>query len=172
MQIRLFLAALLVAGMASPARGRQLSDTDLAAQAAACVRRYVHYSIFDDINVAVVHRSVTLTGWVTMPFKRDEIGARIAKIDGVDRIVNDIQVLPVSPFDADLRTRAARAIYGHPSLWHYASMANPPIHIIVARGRITLTGTVNSEVERALVFALAQVEGAFEVKNSLKLDRR
>ena len=84
--------------------------------------------------------------------------------------LNDIGVLPVSPFDDELRYRIARAIYSNASFWHYAAMANPPIHIVVENGRVTLTGVVNSNVERMLARSLATTFGAFSVKNDLKTD--
>ena len=79
-------------------------------------------------------------------------------------------MLPVSIFDDELRFRIARAIYGNPSFWHYAAMANPPIHIVVENGNVTLTGVVNSNVERALARSLAVGFGAFSVTNDLKTD--
>jgi hyperosmotically inducible protein len=85
-------------------------------------------------------------------------------------VQNQIEVLPVSRFDDELRYRIARAIYGNPTFWHYASMANPPIHIVVERGHVTLSGVVNSNVERALARSLATGFGSFSVKNELKTD--
>ena len=79
-------------------------------------------------------------------------------------------MLPVSPYDDDLRYRIARAIYGNTNFWHYAAMANPPIHIIVERGHVTLTGVVHSNVERMLARSLATTFGAFSVKNELRTD--
>ena len=90
-----------------------------------------------------------------MPYKKDDIGKRVAGIDGVREVQNNIEVLPVSSYDDQLRHRIARAIYGNPSFWNYAAMANPPIHIIVENGRVTLTGVVNSNVERMLARSLA-----------------
>jgi hyperosmotically inducible periplasmic protein len=134
------------------------------------VRQYTRFTIFDDVNAAVEGGVVTLTGRVTAPFKKDDIAARVARVAGVHEVRNDIAVLPVSPFDDDLRYRIARAIYGNPSFWHYASMANPPIHIVVENGRVTLTGVVGSNVERMLARSLATTFGAFSVKNDLKTD--
>ena len=79
-------------------------------------------------------------------------------------------MLPVSPFDDQLRYRVARAIYGNPSFWNYAAMANPPIHIIVERGHVTLAGVVNSNVERMLARSLATGLGELSVTNALKTD--
>ena len=168
----LLILVFAVARQAAPqAASPQAGDDAIATAVAASIRGYVHFSIFDDVNIAVNGRAVTLTGRVTMPFKRDDIGARVSKIDGVHSVVNEIGVLPVSPIDQNLRVKIARAIYSHPSFWQYASMANPPIHIVVERGRVTLTGRVNSDVERMLAYSLAQVDGTLGVTNQLKLDK-
>lgn len=165
-------AFLVVALLVFPAMARaQASDQDLQRQVMGAIRSYTQFTIFDDVSVAVSDRVVTLTGRVTMPFKRDDIGARVAKIDGVREISNGIQVLPVSISDSRLRSKVAQAIYGNSTFWQYASMVNPPIHIVVERSRITLTGCVNNEVERRLAYALAsQVDGALSVTNELRLD--
>jgi hyperosmotically inducible protein len=164
----LFLILLAVPAWAAP----QVTDATLAGEAVAAVRKYAYFSIFDDVNVRVDNRTVTITGNVTMPFKRQDIGNRIARIDGVRSVENDLQVLPVSLTDSRLRMEVARAIYGNPVFWQYAAMVNPPIHIIVKYGRITLTGVVNSQVERMLAYSLAQVDGALSVKNDLRLDAK
>ena len=172
MRIRLTALFLLIAVIvARPGAAGQLTDAVLADRVAEIVRQYVHFGIFDDVSIRVENRSVTLFGRVTMPYKRDDIETRVKKIDGVRDLTNSIEVLPVSIFDSDLRDRLARAIYGHPSFRHYASMVNPPIHIIVENGRVTLTGAVNSEVEKRLAYSLAQVFGVFSVTNELKIDR-
>jgi osmotically-inducible protein OsmY len=134
------------------------------------VRSYVNYTIFDDINASVQDGTVTLTGRVTMPYKKKEIAKRVERVDGVSSVDNRIEVLPVSIFDDELRFRIARAIYGNPSFWTYAAMVNPPIHIVVDRGHVTLSGVVNSNVERMLARSLANSFGAFSVKNEIKTD--
>jgi hyperosmotically inducible protein len=173
MKGRWLLAGLTIAMLATPAVGRaQISDTDLGERVADSIQRYPQFSIFDDVNIFVSDRAVRLTGRVTAPTKRDEIAKRVAKIDGVRSLVNEIQVLPVSPFDAELRVRIAQIIYNHPAFWRYAQMAQPPIHIIVENGHVTLTGRVDSQLERSLAYSLAaQVPRAFEVRNELKIDR-
>ena len=113
---------------------------------------------------------VVLSGWVTMPYKRDDLERRVRRVEGVNTIDNKIGVLPVSQFDDDLRFRIARAIYGHSLFWNYANMANPPIRIVVNRGRVTLEGVVQSNVERMLARSLASGFNAFEIKNSLRTD--
>src|SRR5512139_832041 len=79
------------------------------------VNRYTQYTIFDSISASVEEGRVVLTGWVTMPYKRDDIEQRIRRVDGVTAVENGIGVLPVSTFDDELRFRIARAIYGNSS---------------------------------------------------------
>jgi hyperosmotically inducible protein len=134
------------------------------------VQKYTRFTIFDDVSASVDDGVVTLTGKVTAPFKKDDLAARVSRVEGVHTVNNQIGILPVSPFDDDLRYRIARAIYGHSNFWQYAAMANPPIHIVVEQGRVTLTGVVNSNVERMLARSLATTFGAFSVKNELKTD--
>src|SRR5262249_55755797 len=87
------------------------------------------------------------------------------------RSVRDlITVLPVSNFDDELRYRIARSIYGNANFWNYAAMPNPPIHIVVEHGRVTLTGVVQSNVDRMLARSLATQFGALAVTNELKTD--
>ena len=131
---------------------------------------YVNFTVFDDISAAVEDGIVTLTGQVTMPYKKEDIARRVSRVVGVNVVQNKIQVLPVSIFDDELRFRIARAIYGNPAFWHYANMAQPPIHIVVKNGHVTLAGVVNSNVERALARSLAIGLGAFDVNNALKTD--
>lgn len=134
------------------------------------VQQYVNFTVFDSVNASVQDGVVTLTGKVTMPYKVQDLTRRVSRVEGVLKVNNQIDVLPVSRFDDELRLRIARAIYGNPSFWHYASMVNPPIHIVVEQGRVKLEGTVNSHVERMLAQSLAIGYGEFSVENLLKTD--
>lgn len=134
------------------------------------VNRYTQLTIFDSISASVTDGRVVLTGWVTMPYKRDDLERRVRKVEGIAAIDNKIGVLPVSQFDDELRFRIARAIYSHSSFWNYAAMANPPIRVVVNRGRVTLEGVVHSNIERMLARSLASGFGEFELKNALKTD--
>jgi osmotically-inducible protein OsmY len=134
------------------------------------VNRYTQLTIFDSISASVDDGRVVLSGWVTMPFKRDDLEKRARKVEGVITVDNRIGVLPVSQFDDELRFRIARAIYSNSSFWSYAAMANPPIRVVVNRGRVTLEGVVQSNVERMLARSLASGFGEFELKNELKTD--
>ena len=155
---------------ASAAMAQERKDLQIFNDISKQVNRYVQFTIFDSIDASVHEGRVVLQGWVTMPYKKDDIERRVRKVDGVMSVENKIDVLPVSQFDDELRFRIARAIYGNSSFWHYAAMANPPIHIVVNRGRVTLEGVVQSNVERMLARSLATGFGSFEVKNDLKTD--
>lgn len=143
-------------------------DLQVANDVAKAVNRYAFFTIFDDVHVNVNNGVATLTGKVTQPFKSGDIEKRIAKVPGITRVVNRMSALPVSQFDDELRFRIARSIYGNANFWNYSVMANPPIHIIVERGRVTLTGVVQSEVDRMLARTLATQFGAMSIKNELK----
>ncbi len=149
----------------------QMRDQRIVYEVSGAVNDYVHFTIFDDLNAEVRDGDVRLTGKVTMPYKKAEIAKRVARIDGVKSVKNDVEVLPASPNDDQLRMNIARAIYGSSNFWNYAALRNPPIHIIVERGRVTLTGVVHSEVDRAMARALASQFGAFSVTTQLKTDR-
>jgi osmotically-inducible protein OsmY len=148
----------------------QPKDFQVLKDVAAKVDGYTQFTIFDDVNASVKDGVVTLTGKVTMPYKRDDIEKRVGKVTGVRSVVDKIDVLPVSQFDEELRYRIARSIYGHSNFWNYAIMPNPPIHIVVEHGRVTLTGVVNSNIDRVLARSLATQFGAFSVTNDLKTD--
>jgi hyperosmotically inducible protein len=155
---------------ASAAQQTERKDLQVFNDIADQVNRYTQLTIFDSISADVNDGHVVLSGWVTMPYKRDDIEKRVRKVEGVNVVDNKIGVLPVSQFDDELRFRIARAIYSHSSFWQYATMANPPIRIVVNNGHVALEGVVQSNVERMLARSLASGFGAFDVKNDLKTD--
>jgi len=173
MTAKVAAAIILAAALAVPAQAQVLEDRkddEVFRDVSERVLGYPQFTIFDDVSAAVTDGVVTLHGKVTMPFKRKDIERRVAKVPGVKQVENRIGVLSVSRFDEELRYSVARAIYGSSAFWHYASMANPPIHIIVEHGRVTLTGVVASNVERMLARALATSFNAFAVTSELKTD--
>lgn len=134
------------------------------------VLRYSFFTVFDNINVEIADEGhVVLTGHVTAEHKAKTIEKRVDALEGVTVVTNEIAVLPVSQFDDRLRYVIARAIYGNPNFWHYATTSNPSIHIVVNRGHVTLTGVVDSETDRQLARALAGQSSAFSVTNELRL---
>lgn len=167
------LALLTIASLALPVQATaQISDAALGERVAESVRAYSRFSIFDDININVDNRNVVLTGRVTIPLKREEIGERVGRIDGVRSLTNDIGVLPVSQTDDRLRRVVANAIYTHPNFWRYAERTHPPIHIIIEHQRVTLTGVVENQGDKILAYSLAQVSGVLSVDNRLQVNLR
>ena len=166
---RYLAAALMLLAVSTPAFA-QKEPLQIFRDVQREVLRYPHFTIFDSVNAQVDNGVVTLTGKVTMPYKRDEIARRVGRLQGIGEVHNRIEVLPVSQFDDELRYRIARAIYNSPHFVGYGSMVNPPIHIIVDRGRVTLEGVVNSDVERMLARSIASSFLSFELTNDLKTD--
>lgn len=167
---KLTIAAAMLVVTASLAGAQERKDLQIYKDITAGINHYVHFTVFDDLNATVENGVVTLTGKVTMPYKKNDIAKLVANIDGVDKVNDQVTVLPVSSFDEDLRYWIARSIYGNQSFWEYASMPNPPIHIIVERSHVTLTGVVQSNVERVLARSIASQFGAFSVTDNLKTD--
>lgn len=134
------------------------------------VLTYPHFSVFDSINAQIKDGTVTLTGKVTMPFKRKELEERVSSIKGIKAVNNQIEVLPASRLDEELRVGIANAIYGNSAFANYANQTNPPIHIIVERGRVVLEGVVANNVDRVLAYNIASMFQAFSVKNALRTE--
>ena len=162
--------ASVVLALSSPTWAADKNDLQVFNDVSKQVLTYAQFSVFDAVHAQIDNGVVTLSGRVTMPYKKNDIEKRVAKIDGVHQVINQIGVLPVSQYDDELRFRIARAIYGNSTFWGYGSMANPPIHVIVENGHVTLDGVVNNEVERMLARSIASSYGAFSVTNDLKTD--
>jgi hyperosmotically inducible protein len=168
---RLVATALVVIAAAAPAGAAgQRENLQIFRDVQRQVLQYPHFTIFDSVNAQIDNGTVTLIGKVTMPYKRDDIERRVRALASVQRVDNRIDVLPVSKFDDDLRFQIARAIYSNPNFRPFASMVNPPIHIIVEHGRVTLEGVVNSQVDKMLARSIAANFLAFDVKNALKTE--
>ena len=131
-----------------------------------------YYGVFDNLGFKVNGGKVTLVGQVTRPTLKSDAGNVVKKIEGVDQVVNDIEVLPLSPSDDRIRLAVYRAIYGQPSLDRYALQAVPPIHIIVKNGNVTLEGVVANEGDKNLANMRANgVSGVFSVTNNLRVEK-
>ena len=146
------------------------TDADIQSDVVDAVLGYVHYGVFDSVGVGVENGVVTLTGSVLQPWHKDDLQKRVAKLEGVREVKNQIRVQPVSIFDDRLRAQLYRQIYGAGMFQRYASFANPPIHIIVENGNITLTGLVNSQVEKAVLGTIARGTLAFRVDNQVQIE--
>src|SRR5215470_8225354 len=110
-----------------------------------------YYGVFDNLAYKVTpDGTVTLVGQVVRPTLKSDAERSVKKIEGVERVENQIQVLPTSPMDDQLRLATFRAIYGHSALSPYSLRAVPPIHIIVDRGHITLEGVVARQMDKQI----------------------
>jgi hyperosmotically inducible protein len=112
-------------------------------------------------------------GQVTRPTLKSSAENVVKDIEGVQKVVNNIEVLPVSPNDDRLRLALYRTIYGHTALNRYALNAVPPIHIIVKNGNVTLEGVVANEMDKNVANVQANsVPGVFSVTNNLRVEGR
>ena len=177
-KLTLFLTGSLLGGaMLLPA------STDSSTNASATVRlqeKVRHelvilpfYNVFDNLAYQVNGNEVTLFGQVTRPTLKSDAENVVKRLEGVARVHNRIEVLPLSPFDNRLRLALYRSIYSQPGLNRYAMGAVPGIHIIVANGNVKLEGVVGSEMDRNLAYLKANgVPGVFSVQNNLQVEGR
>lgn len=168
---RICAVALVLFALANTSWAADTENLQLFRQVQRQVLSYPHFTIFDNVGAQVDAGTVVLTGKVTMPYKLHDIERRVRRVTGVSQVHNRIEVLPVSQFDDDLRLRIARAIYTNQAFRPFASMVNPPIHIIVERGRVTLEGVVISDVDRMVARSIAGSFLSFEITNNLKTER-
>jgi hyperosmotically inducible periplasmic protein len=129
-----------------------------------------YLDVFDNLSYRVDGNCVTLVGQVTRPTLKTDAERAVKNIDGVDKVDNKIEVLPLSSHDDRLRRSLYRAIYGYPSLNRYALPVIKPIRIIVKNGNVALEGVVDSEADKNVVYIRANgVHGAFSVTNNLRV---
>ena len=130
-----------------------------------------YYGVFDNLAYRVDGSTVTILGQVTRPTLKSDAGNVVKGIEGVERVENQIQVLPLSSMDDGLRVAEYRAIYGHPGLDRYAMQSVPPIHIIVDNGKVTLEGVVANQADKDQAGIRANsVSGVFSVTNNLRVE--
>lgn len=131
------------------------------------------YSVFDTITFSLDGKKVTLTGHVLRPTLRADAEAAIKSIEGVDVVIDQIEVLPTSTTDNELRRAIYRSIFEDPALAAYAVQAVPPIHIIVKNGNVTLEGAVKSVADKNLAAVRAgSVANVAGMKNNLSVQAR
>ncbi len=132
-----------------------------------------YYSVFDDLAFRVDGSTVTLLGAVVRPTLKSDAEGVVKHIEGVTQVNNEIEVLPLSPMDDQIRRAAYRAIYGDPAIGdRYGFRALPSVHIIVKNGNITLEGVVANEGDKNLINIRANgVRNAFKVTNNLLVEK-
>ena len=169
-------ALALMLGMAALplAAANRVPDTP-EARTAEQVRKQIvklpFLSIFDDISFTLQDGVVTLKGDVYRRSLRNSAERVAMQVEGVTRVVNNIEFLPVSSFDDRIRVQLVRALYTHPMFNRYGIQANPPIRIIVNNGDVRLAGVVNREMEKNVANVIAnQIHGVFSVTNDLRVE--
>jgi hyperosmotically inducible protein len=155
--------------------GLGFSQNDPSAVLAEEVRHQLvmlpYLGVFDDLAYRVDGKSVTLFGQVTRPILKQSAEGVVKGLEGVERVDNQIEVLPVSHNDDRLRLALYRAIYGYRPLQRYAMPVLKPIRIIVKNGNVTLMGIVAREADKTLVNMRANgVHGVFSVTNNLRVE--
>jgi hyperosmotically inducible periplasmic protein len=131
-----------------------------------------YYNVFDDLSFRVDNSEVILFGHVTQPVVSDDAERAVKHLEGVSSVKNEIEVLPLSDFDNQIRWRTYFAIYGYGPLEQYSLGTQPPIRIIVKNGNVTLMGTVLNEMDKNVAYLRANgVHGVFSVTNELKVSR-
>lgn len=129
-----------------------------------------YLNIFDNVSFRVDGNKVMLFGEVTKPVLKSDAENAVKHVEGITRVDNQIEVLPLSSFDDGIRLRTARAIYGYPALQRYGAGTHPSIHIIVKNGNVTLLGSVSTDMDKQLAFIRANgVPGVFAVNNQLQI---
>ena len=132
-----------------------------------------NYTVFDFLAFRVEPGgTVRLLGQVVRPTLKSDAERRLKGIEGIEQVINDIEVLPVSPADDRIRLAVARNIYRTETLELYGFQTHPSIRIIVKQGRVTLEGVVNSESDKTVAGVKArEIGGVFEVKNNLTIEK-
>jgi hyperosmotically inducible periplasmic protein len=129
-----------------------------------------YYNVFDNLTFGIDGRTVTLNGQVVQPVTKSDAENAVKHIEGVEKVVNNIEVLPPSGMDDRVRRQVYNSIFRYGPLFKYGNMAVPPIHIIVRNARITLEGVVDSEADKNYAGMRASlVPGTFGVTNNLRV---
>jgi hyperosmotically inducible periplasmic protein len=130
------------------------------------------FTVFDNLAYRVDGGTVTLFGQVRDGIVKDSAEARVKHLEGVERVDNQIEILPASFNDDRIRRQVARAVFNDPRLFNYAIQPTPPIHIIVKNGHVNLEGVVRTQAEKDDAFIRANgVSGVFSVKNNLQVEQ-
>jgi hyperosmotically inducible periplasmic protein len=130
------------------------------------------FTVFDNLAYRVDGGTVTLFGQVRDGIVKDSAEARVKHLEGVERVDNQIEILPASFNDDRIRRQVARAVFNDPRLFNYAIQPTPPIHIIVKNGHVDLEGVVRTQAEKDDAFIRANgVSGVFSVQNNLQVEQ-
>ena len=165
------LALGVVPAMGQRNRGTVITNPQLGRQVRHELVTLPYYGVFDNLAYNINGSTVTLYGQVVRPTTRSDAERRVKRLAGVSRVVNNIEVLPLSGFDDNIRRATYRSLARTAGLYRYLQGTNPSIHIVVDRGHVTLEGVVSNSGDKTLAnMAARQVPGAFSVTNNLKVE--
>lgn len=163
------MALLAVAPAVASAQGA--SNPELGKKVRHELVTLPYYGVFDNLAYSINGGTVTLYGQVVRPTTRSDAEHRVKRIEGVTRVVNNIKVLPLSPFDDRIRVATYRSIARMGGLYRYLQGTNPSLHIVVNNGHVTLEGVVSGSGDRTLAYMAAnRVPGVFSVQNNLRIE--
>jgi len=179
-----FLAAVLALGTTGLALASSTdqstqtvnSDARLEQRLSSQVRHELNmipqFTVFDNLAYRVDGSTVTLAGQVRDAIVKDSAEARVKRLEGVERVDNQIEILPASFNDDRIRRQVARAVFNDPRLFNYGIQSTPPIHIIVKNGHVNLEGMVRTQTDKDDAFIRANgVPGVFSVQNNLQVEQ-
>lgn len=166
-----FLSFLLVVPAGASA-GQAAKPSDLEEAIIKALWNLPRYNVFDNLAFTIDEGNVvTLVGQVVFPILKQEAADRATKVPGVVKVVNKLEVLPLSENDDFIRIRAYRALFGTSDLYRYGMGPNPSIHIIVKGGHITLEGVVRTKSDADLaLLSVRGILGALSAKSNLKIE--
>ena len=169
---RVFPILVLLVVLGQPLVARSQVNPRMVREIRHELRMLPYYGVYDWLEFEVQGDTVVLRGQVVRPTTKSDAAGRVKDVDGVARVDNQIEVLPLSPSDDRLRVALYRAIYNFNSpLFRYATQSVPPIHLIVDRGHATLKGVVANKGDAQLAYIRARgVPGIFSVKNELIIE--
>ena len=172
--LTLFTTTVFAQTMALPQERQKLGGTEPTQRIAREVMHELlmltNYSVFDNLAYRVEGNTVYLYGQVVSLGLKSDAEAAVKHIEGVEKVVNNIEGLPPSSDDDRIRRAEYRAIYGADGLSKYAWGATPSIHIIVKHGHVTLVGVVDNTGDKAIAEMQARgVPGVFSAEDQLQV---
>jgi hyperosmotically inducible protein len=168
------LALVLMASLAAPAPARSPAQTNELEEAVVkALLSLPHYGVYDNLYFQASGSDVTLMGQALLEITKAEAGKRVARIKGIGKVTNQIEILPLSPSDDALRFSVYRAIFGSADLHRYSMGPDPTIHIIVKGGHVILVGMVSTDQDKQRAEMVAKsLPGIMSFKNDLRVEKK
>jgi hyperosmotically inducible periplasmic protein len=169
---RLLVLVFLFATMATTVSAQRPREDRVTREVRHELLMLPRYGVFDHLAFKIDKGTVTLLGQVRTGILKSEAERVVKGVEGVESVVNQIELLPASTNDDRIRLQVYRAIYRHDALeTRYAIQSIPPIHIIVKNGHVTLEGVVDSQLDKTIASTQARsVPGIFKVTDNLRVE--